>query len=96
MHEELEQDFEEEQTHVEPRPGPFNTDCAFCKGTGVHPASLKDISFVHCPSCHGTGMLEFKDSRISYTSCSQCAGSGREAGNGKIEPCHVCGGRGMV
>jgi len=96
MHEELEQDFEEEHTHVEHQHGPFHADCAFCKGTGVHPATLKEINFTHCPSCHGRGMLEFKGNRSSYSACGRCRGTGKEPGEGKPEPCHVCGGRGMV
>ncbi len=96
MHEDLEQDYEEEHTHVEQKDGPFRMDCAFCKGTGVHPATMKDINFKRCPACDGKGSLEFKGKRSSYSSCSKCGGTGREPNDKRFDPCHVCGGHGLV
>jgi hypothetical protein len=41
MHDELEnEELEEEHVHVYSS-GPFRFDCTFCKGTGVHPATMK-------------------------------------------------------
>ena len=68
--------------------------CAFCRGTGVHPASR-----LTCTTCGGLGTVEVP---INTASCPCCDGSGRAVGHdGGHWPdaplsCICCGGKGVV
>jgi DnaJ-class molecular chaperone len=94
MHEELEQDYEEESTGIDSGP-PSRINCAFCRGTGVHPATMKVLNHELCPVCKGVGILEINGSRDYRNHCSRCGGSGREP-ESEFKPCTVCGGYGIL
>jgi DnaJ-class molecular chaperone len=76
--------------------GPFHIDCAFCNGTGVHPATMKMLEHRPCPACLGSGWLHFSSSRKDFSTCPRCEGTGRDTGTAAINPCNQCGGRGIV
>lgn len=62
--------------------------CAFCKGTGHHPAYRAT-----CPVCKGAG-----ENRLSVTGeymvCPDCHGSGRKGGT--TLTCYTCTGLSVV
>jgi len=95
MHDDLEQEFEERSTGLQHH-SHFPIDCAFCRGTGVHPSTMKDINFRLCPVCHGKGQLDIHLDRDNCKSCLRCGSSGKEPDVTPVKPCHVCGGRGVI
>jgi DnaJ-class molecular chaperone len=98
LHEEWYEEFEEEE-QVQPRhygPGPFRRQCAFCRGTGVHPGSMMSINHDRCPLCEGTGLLDFKGHERDYNPCGRCDGSGIDPDVSPVKPCPTCGGRGLI
>ena len=96
MHDELEQEYIEEEYDAVDTSGPFHIDCAFCSGTGVHPGTMKSLTHRHCPICQGKGMLQITGSRKDIDVCAQCGGTGRDLNSTPVEPCRVCGGYGLV
>jgi DnaJ-class molecular chaperone len=96
MHLEPIENYIVEDNDISDTPGPFQADCAFCRGTGVHPGTMKSITFSACPVCQGKGILKFAGSRSDYATCSQCNRSGRESGSQEIKPCPACGGYGIT
>ena len=74
----------------------FPLDCAFCSGTGVHPATMKDINYKLCPVCHGRGQLDIHLDQDHCKPCLRCASSGKEPGVVPVIPCHTCKGFGVV
>jgi DnaJ-class molecular chaperone len=94
MHEEFEDYYEEEDTGVD-TVDPSRINCAFCRGTGVHPATMKLLNHKLCPVCKGVGILELDGSRNYRNHCSRCEGCGREPGS-ELEPCTSCGGWGIL
>ena len=96
MHEEPEDEFiDGEHEHLDTS-GPFQIDCAFCGGTGVHPGTMKSLTHAQCPVCKGKGILKFTANRNDYHSCLQCGGRGIAPDSTGILPCPACGGYGMV
>jgi DnaJ-class molecular chaperone len=95
-HDEWEEEYGEEEHHHVDTSGPFRTQCAFCKGTGVNPATMKMLDHQSCPVCKGVGVHEFKGNRSSYNQCSKCGGSGKDPKSEAIKPCSVCSGQGIV
>ncbi len=96
MHEDWDPGHVYESVVFEETSGPFNTDCAFCAGTGVHPASMKSLTFKLCPVCQGKGIIRFALSRSDYNKCPQCHGSGKDTTPTTPSPCHACQGYGIV
>ena len=76
--------------------GPFHIDCAFCDGTGVHPATMKLLNHSKCPSCKGEGLFYFTGSPRDYIPCPVCQNTGRDADSNTITPCGNCGGVGII
>jgi hypothetical protein len=76
--------------------GPFHIDCAFCNGTGVHPATMNILNHSQCPACSGSGWLHFTGSRKDFKTCPQCQGAGRGTGFASINPCNKCKGKGII
>ena len=76
--------------------GPFHIDCAFCRGTGVHPATMKLLNHRQCHLCRGTGLVHFFSDRKNFSTCPHCLGKGRESEPDSIKPCNHCGGKGIV
>jgi DnaJ-class molecular chaperone len=95
-HDEWEDEYGEEEHHQPDTHGPFRTQCAFCKGTGVDPATMKMLAHELCPVCKGLGVQDFKGDRSSYIRCSKCGGEGKEPVAEPAKPCSVCCGRGLV
>jgi DnaJ-class molecular chaperone len=96
MHEELiPEDIEEEYTPPDNLDS-FRMACTFCKGTGVHPATMKSLAHALCPTCKGRGILDFRGNRYSFRTCWRCGGTGREFQSASIRPCHTCRGYGIV
>jgi DnaJ-class molecular chaperone len=96
MHEDWDPDHLYEIVEYRETPGPFNADCAFCTGTGVHPASMKSLSFEQCPACRGQGIIRFTQNRSDYDVCPQCHGSGKDTASTIPSPCRGCRGSGIV
>jgi len=96
MHEGWDPDHIYEIVEYRDTPGPFNADCAFCTGTGVHPASMKSLAFERCPACQGQGIIRFALSRGDYDICPQCSGSGKDNASAAPNPCRACQGSGIV
>ena len=63
--------------------------CAFCKGSGVQPRSLKS----RCFACRGKGEVKFESSAIT---CPSCKGKGRVLGSAIGLACIRCKGVGVV
>lgn len=95
MHDDFQLEIIEEDDEID-TPGPFSINCAFCSGTGVHPATMKSLAHEHCPICQGTGMLEVPVSRKDTSNCNQCGGNGKEINAESIQPCRLCGGYGIL
>ncbi len=74
----------------------FRSACAFCRGTGVHPASMKMLNHQQCPVCLSKGVLEFNSNRLNFEHCNRCDRSGREPQTDAIIPCTKCKGQGRV
>ena len=96
MHEEPEEEFIDGEHDESDTSGPFNIDCAFCVGTGVHPGTMRSLTHSHCPTCQGKGILKLTANRNDYGPCPRCKDTGREPDSTKIKPCHTCGGYGIV
>jgi DnaJ-class molecular chaperone len=96
MHEGPDHDDFPEEYMEEKETNPFFLNCAFCKGTAVHPATMKSLSHERCPVCSGRGMVEYKGYRSEYTSCQRCRGTGREPGSIPIDVCYSCNGKGII
>lgn len=94
MHDELDQEYEEKSTGVHFHEH-FPLDCAFCRGTGVHPSTMRSINHELCPVCKGTGQQEVRLDRDNCKPCLRCGSSGREPDTNPYQPCTVCGGRGV-
>jgi DnaJ-class molecular chaperone len=95
MHEPLLQEYIEGEYEELNQTGPFKIDCAFCNGTGVHPGTMKAMSFERCPCCEGQGIVEIQNDRKDFCTCTQCGGSGKEPDSEPVKPCQVCGGLGI-
>ncbi len=98
MHEEWveESDFVQPHEHKhEHEHGPFRTECKFCRGTGVHPATMTELHHQQCPVCAGQGILVFQKCRHDAKPCIRCASSGREPGSSPLQPCSLCKGYGL-
>src|SRR4030043_46496 len=76
--------------------GPFHIDCAFCRGTGVHPATMSFLNHSQCPSCKGNGLFYFTGSPRDYNPCPLCQSTGRDSDSESIALCGNCGGKGIV
>jgi len=69
-------------------------ECAFCRGTGVHPNTR-----MTCIVCHGVGRIEVAPGSVR---CPHCGGSGRTADckdcnfPQSVFPCQHCKGVGFV
>ncbi len=74
----------------------FPLDCVFCRGTGIHPSTMKSINHQLCPVCKGKGLLDVHLDRDKCKPCLQYGSSGREPGVDPLKPCSSCGGRGVV
>lgn len=75
----------------------FRRACAFCRGTGVHPATMKLLSHQRCPVCEGKGVLEYNSNRRNYNNhCHRCDATGREPQTTDIIPCKECKGYGRM
>jgi DnaJ-class molecular chaperone len=96
MHEDWDPDHLYESVVFEETSGPFNADCAFCAGTGVHPAGMKSLTFERCPACRGQGIIRFALSRSDYHQCPRCHGSGKDTASTALSPCRACQGYGIV
>jgi DnaJ-class molecular chaperone len=98
LHEEWDEEFEgKEHSNLDHfGPGPFRRECAFCKGTGVHPGTMLSLTHDHCPTCRGTGLLEFKGNRKDFNPCGRCGGTGREGDLPSVKQCRTCQGRGLI
>ncbi len=96
MHEDWDPEHIYEIVDYSEKPGPFNVDCAFCAGTGVHPASMKSLTFEQCPACLGQGIIRFPLSRSEYDTCPQCHGGGKANSSPSPYPCPACQGYGIV
>jgi DnaJ-class molecular chaperone len=98
MHDELDQEYEEELTqgsdHQHHRRS--SLDCAFCRGTGVHPSTMHLLNHSHCPVCEGTGIMKFKGDLNHCQPCLRCGSSGREPDSNPPKPCSSCGGYGVI
>jgi DnaJ-class molecular chaperone len=64
---------------------PFR-ECAYCKGTGVHPQRR-----MVCTVCGGKGVVK---AREDAKTCADCLGRGCVPG--QYLPCLTCGGKGVV
>jgi DnaJ-class molecular chaperone len=95
LHDSLDQEFEEKKMGL-PHHHHFHLDCAFCRGTGVHPSTMKDINHQLCPVCHGRGELEVHLDQDNCKPCLRCGSSGEEPDAAPLKPCCACGGRGIV
>jgi DnaJ-class molecular chaperone len=95
MHDELDQDIEERSTGVHSHEH-FPLDCAFCRGTGVHPNTMKEINYQLCPVCKGKGLMDIKLDRDKCKPCIRCGSSGKEPDAAPLTPCTACGGRGVL
>jgi DnaJ-class molecular chaperone len=95
MHDPLLQDYIDAEYAEVNMTGPFKLDCAFCSGTGVHPGTMKSMSFERCPACEGLGIIDIQADRQDFSTCSRCAGSGRDPEPDPVQPCRVCGGLGI-
>ncbi len=62
--------------------------CAFCKGTGIHPGSRVG----KCVSCRGQGEVKVKSSVIQ---CHICKGRGKSLNSPKLS-CLQCKGIGVI
>jgi len=96
VHDEWEEEYGEEEHHYIPSSGPFRIQCAFCKGTGVDPPTMKYLAHKTCPVCKGEGVLEFEQDRSNYHTCHKCSGNGRDPDSKEIKPCPACSGKGIV
>jgi DnaJ-class molecular chaperone len=96
MHDELEQEYEEKVTQGHTHAHNVPLDCAFCKGTGVDPNTMKDINHKLCPVCGGKGLSKFTGHMVDTCKpCLRCGASGREPGSEPLKPCTSCGGYGV-
>ncbi len=95
MHEPLLQEYLEAEYEELSQTGPFKLDCAFCSGTGVHPGTMKSMSFERCPCCEGQGIIEIKADRKDFCKCTKCGGTGKDPDSSEVVPCKVCGGLGI-
>jgi len=95
VHDVLEEDYLNLDQFIDYDAPQFKMDCAFCNGTGVHPATMKSLTFESCPVCEGKGMIEIMAKRRDFEVCAQCSGSGKEPNSSPIQPCRVCGGLGI-
>ena len=95
-HDEWEDEYGEQEYRQPDDHGPFRAQCAFCRGTGVDPATMKLLAHEQCPVCKGAGVQDFKGNRSSYSKCSKCGGNGIDPGSEPTKPCTVCGERGQV
>jgi DnaJ-class molecular chaperone len=96
MHEGPEPEFIDEEHGITDAVSPFQINCNFCNGTGVHPGSMESLAHTRCPVCHGTGILHFHDGRENFHTCHRCQGTGREPGQSPPERCATCNGYGLV
>ena len=96
MHDEPEDVYESEGSTSIDYSTQYRVKCAFCSGTGVHPATMKSLSHGQCPVCTGRGIIELKTSRDRYHHCHTCDGSGRGTGSEDPVPCSDCQGTGIV
>jgi DnaJ-class molecular chaperone len=98
LHEEYYEEYEVEEPVQNQKygPGPFRRQCAFCRGTGVHPASMMSLNHERCPVCQGSGLLDFNGHEREYNLCGRCAGSGQEPGVTPPKPCPTCAGKGLI
>jgi DnaJ-class molecular chaperone len=96
MHDILEQEYIDLIYDRADTPGPFTIDCAFCRGTGVHPATMHLLDHSQCPTCRGRGTLRFINGRENYQICPQCSSTGREPESAALIPCCTCGGDGIT
>jgi DnaJ-class molecular chaperone len=96
MHEGPEPEYVDEDPGIADSTTPFQLDCAFCNGTGVHPGTMNSLTHTPCPVCRGKGIRHFHNGRDYYTTCRRCEGSGRQTGRTPPEPCRACHGCGIV
>jgi hypothetical protein len=95
LHDVLEEDFINLEALIDWDAPQFKIDCAFCGGTGVHPATMKLLAYKICPVCEGKGIQEINARRRDFIKCERCGGNGRDPDSQSIEPCTVCGGLGI-
>jgi len=96
MHDVPEHEYIDDDRDRPDTSGHFHIDCAFCRGTGVHLATMKSLTHAVCPACQGKGILEFAGSRKDYSACRWCEGAGREPDPKTIAPCRACHGYGIL
>jgi DnaJ-class molecular chaperone len=96
MHEVPESEYIDDEHGITDNTIPFQINCAFCNGTGVHPGTMKSLNHSHCPVCQGEGIIHFHTGRENYRTCPECEGSGRQPGQTPPEPCTTCGGCGIT
>jgi DnaJ-class molecular chaperone len=98
LHEEYYEEYEVEEPVQNQKygPGPFRRQCAFCRGTGVHPAAMMSLNHERCPVCQGSGLLDFNGHEREYNLCGRCAGSGQEPEVTPPVPCPTCAGKGLI
>jgi DnaJ-class molecular chaperone len=95
MHDELDEYYLEQFDEKQPVNRRVSLDCPFCKGTGVHPATMNQLDYSRCPVCEGTGLMKFPGDLANCTPCVHCGSSGREPDSNPLEPCSVCRGFGV-
>ncbi|MBN1190160.1 MAG: hypothetical protein JXA46_10440 [Dehalococcoidales bacterium] len=95
MHDPLLLDYYDQDYENQSLTGPFKKECAFCNGTGVHPAMMDSMDFEPCPACDGSGVVEIQADRKDFCTCTHCDGSGRDPSSEKLDYCRVCGGLGI-
>jgi DnaJ-class molecular chaperone len=96
MHEEPEEAYLIDDSITIDTSQQYQIRCVLCSGTGVHPATMKSLSFIPCPACRGRGIIELESSLNNYHQCPLCEGSGREPKSEVPSPCRSCGGRGII
>ena len=94
MHDELEEEYAD-ILYPKDHEHPVSLDCPFCRGTGVHPATMDQINYSRCPVCGGTGVMKFANDLQHCLPCIRCASSGREPDSNPLVPCSACAGHGV-
>ena len=96
MHEEYVPEYIDEDDLPPDDATSFRSACAFCRGTGVHPATMKDLNHKQCPVCQSKGVLEFNANRRFFEHCSYCNRLGHDPQSVALVPCPKCKGYGRV
>ena len=96
MHDTLKHVYIDGEYYNEDTLGPFYLDCAFCRGTGVHPDTMGCLNHSFCPVCYGEGRNDLTGYRYHVHLCDGCSGSGMDTKCDFLEICPDCGGLGVL